>query len=147
MKKLLFIIVMVMVASIGHAQHSNKNIGIVVGAPTGLSFKYWMNRSTAWDVAVAWNLGAKGGAYTHLSYLIHNPSLVNINTSAGTAPLYYGAGVAVSGSSIGVRGVTGLDFLFKNHPLDIFLELSPTFYVVPSTAFDIGVGLGVRYHF
>jgi hypothetical protein len=84
----------------------------------------------------------------HADYLWHNFGLFKV--SKGKLPLYYGlglSGVLASDFVLGVRGVVGLDYMFKGVPLDLFFEAAPTLNLIPGTDFDVGFGLGMRYFF
>jgi hypothetical protein len=48
---------------------------------------------------------------------------------------------------IGVRVPIGLDYLFSDAPIDIFLEIVPILDLAPATEFDLGGGIGIRYWF
>jgi hypothetical protein len=43
--------------------------------------------------------------------------------------------------------VAGLDYLFANTPLDIFLELAPILDLAPKVDFDFNGTIGIRYYF
>jgi hypothetical protein len=48
---------------------------------------------------------------------------------------------------IGARVPVGLDYIFSGTPLDIFVEIVAILDLAPSTDFDIGGGLGIRFWF
>ena len=63
---------------------------------------------------------------------------------------YFGVGgrfLSKSTSRFGVHVPTGLDFLFKKIPIDLFVEVGPIMDLVPSTALDLSLGIGGRYWF
>jgi hypothetical protein len=67
-------------------------LGIMLGEPTGLSAKYWMNEKNAIAGGLAWSL-SHDYLYVHADYLIHNNKLINV--SGTTLPFYYGLGASV----------------------------------------------------
>ncbi len=127
------------------AQSSGNGLGIIVGEPTGIQYKSWINTTKAFDVAVAWS-GKKGNdLYVHADYLIHT----NTVTNKPKIPFYYGFGARVGlgdDVKLGIRGVAGIDFYFDNS-LDLFIEIAPVFNLTPSTAFDVNGAIGLRYFF
>ena len=149
MKKLLTItLFLLMLSSTGLAQDKNFGAGIIFGNPTGLSIKNWMGKTTALQGALAWNFEGKGNLSLTGDYLWHNYSLITV--SKGRLPVYYGVGgdaVFSNDFVFGVRGVVGLDYMISGAPVDIFAEIVPTFYLIPSTSFKFHFGLGVRYFF
>jgi hypothetical protein len=76
---------------------------------------------------------------------------------ARNMPLYFGAGAYFatgtvwphghSTSYVAARFPSGVNYIFRHYPFDIFLEAVPTFYVSPFTALNIHAGLGGRYRF
>ncbi len=132
----------------------NFGLGLIVGEPTGLSWKLWQGDSRAWDGAVAWSFIDDGYLRVHADYLWHDFSLIPVER--GQLPFYFGVGGTLwSGNrahydksfNLGVRGVAGLEYIFPEAPVDIFLELAPTLGLVPETGFDIQGGLGARIFF
>lgn len=146
------------------AQSSGFGAGIMVGEPTGVSVKGWLSADRAIDGGLAWSL--RGASYfsIHADYLFHNMELIKLNK--GRLPLYYGPGVRLrswtgdrywdhgrwygyegSRARLGVRFPVGLDYLPDNSPVDVFLEVAPALDLLPSTSFDIGAAIRVRYWF
>ena len=71
-----------------------------------------------------------------------------IDVDKGILPLYYGVGARflfANDSHLGIRGVIGLNYLFDNVPLDIFLEIVPIFDFIPETELSFNGGIGIRY--
>jgi hypothetical protein len=124
-------------------------LGIVIGEPTGLSFKQWMTSGTALDAAAAWSFEKEGAFHVHVDYLVHQPGLAEADV--GRVLLYAGIGGRVKAeeddSRIGVRIPLGVDYVLAGPPLDVFFEVAPVLDVAPKTAFRINGGIGVRYYF
>ncbi|MEE9501339.1 MAG: hypothetical protein V3V48_04650, partial [Candidatus Aminicenantaceae bacterium] len=53
------------------AQDRGFGLGIILGEPTGVSFKNWVGRREAFDVAVAWSFEGEGAIHIHADYLFH----------------------------------------------------------------------------
>lgn len=127
---------------------SGTGIGFMVGEPTGLSLKSWTGGNNAFDVGLAWSLGRYDAINIHADYLWHNFNLFDVNT--GTMPLYYGIGgrliLAENDAIIGARVPVGINYLFENDPIGLFLEVAPIFNLAPATDFDVDGALGVRFY-
>jgi hypothetical protein len=141
-------------------------LGLMVGAPTGLSGKYFLSESTALDFGVG-GIGyyrGRDGIHLHADHLWHPFSLVS--DPAFELPFYVGVGGRVfkfdedagnnldrDGTVIGVRVPLGIAMDFNRVPLDIFLELTMVFdlFVDYWDDDDFGVdfnpALGLRYWF
>lgn len=150
MKITSFLILVFLMASMTFVQAQEKGfgIGIVVGEPTGVSGKLWLGGQNALDMAAAWSFKGDGNLLLQADYVWHTFNLISV--SSGKLPLYYGIGGRVILSDdplLGVRVPVGLDYMFSGAPVDIFLEIVPILDLIPSTDFDIGGGLGVRYWF
>jgi len=68
-------------------------------------------------------------------------------------PFYFGVGGRIKieegkkEDKIGVRIPVGLDYLFADTPLDIFVEVVPVLDLVPDTDLDFNAAVGIRYLF
>lgn len=127
----------------------DKGLGIIIGDPTGVSFKAWINSKHAFDLALAWTVERNDALHIHGSYLYHNNDFFNPNR--GRMPLYYGIGGRVKANSnrtsVGVRIPFGFEYLFQGAPLGLFLEVAPILDLTPNTELDINSGVGVRFYF
>lgn len=131
------------------AAGSGIGIGAVIGKPTGLTAKVWQGRTNAFDFSVGWSLADDYISFTG-DYVWHNYNLIPV--SRGQFPVYYGMGGAVGigdgpGVGMGVRIVGGLEYLFPDAPLDLFLEVAPVAVIFPNAGVDIHAGLGMRFFF
>lgn len=125
-------------------------LGLYLGEPTGLSAKYWFNRSNAAEGIAAWAF-SQGFLAVSADYLLNFPDLVKIEGE--TFPLYLGAGAIMridmggGGISVGARFPLGALYVFRTVPLEISLEVVPGLYIFPDTQFLAMGGIGVRYCF
>lgn len=121
--------------------------GLMVGEPTGLSFKYWNSSARAIDVGVAWSFEGNDVISLHSDYLWHKWLEVN----SGRLALYYGIGARAlldgSNSVIGARIPVGLNYLLADAPIGFFLEIAPIVDVIPSTDGNAVGGIGARFYF
>lgn len=146
--KLLSVFLLLLFIPITKAQSSGVGLGIIVGEPTGVSFKYWTGSTTAFDAALAWSFIDEGAFHIHGDYLFHNMRLISI--PEGKLPFYYGIGARIKTANktrLGVRVPLGLAYLFQDAPVDIFLEIVPILDLTPETDFGINAALGARYFF
>ena len=122
-------------------------LGLIVGNPTGISFKYFTSTTTAIDAAAAWSFD-KEWMLIHSNYLWHK--FGDINVSKGQLPWFYGLGGWVAfGDDVvaGGRLPVGLEYLFANTNIDIFLEVAAGISVIPDTDFHVDAALGARFFF
>jgi hypothetical protein len=123
-------------------------LGAMVGEPTGITGKAWSNSRTAVDFAFAWSLDPDEEFNFHADYLVHDYTMFNV--TRGKLPLYYGIGgrlVDASDTRLGLRGVIGLDYLFRSSPLDLFFEVAPVLDLTPETEMDMEAAVGMRFYF
>jgi hypothetical protein len=150
MKKIMMIVVLggLIFPSCLAAQDRGVGLGIILGQPTGVSFKVWTARNQAFDVAVAWAFDREEAIHVHADYLFHNFRLFRVEK--GQFVLYYGIGGRIKAESrtrFGIRIPIGLSYLFEDAPLELFFELGPIMDLAPSTLFRMTTGIGIRYYF
>ena len=129
------------------AQKKTFGLGLIIGEPTGVSFKSWMDDKSAVDGAVAWNFGEGGFLHLHADYLYHF-NLIEI--AGGELPFYVGLGARVGFKkdfTLGIRIPLGAEYLFESIPIGIFAEFVPILELIPSTEFKGNFGFGGRFYF
>lgn len=132
------------------AQDKNFGLGVMFGAPTGLSAKYWLSSNNALDFGLAYSfIGNQAGFSLHCDYLYHANGFSNGNIKL---PVYYGFGARLRAvnqdkSFVGARGVIGLVYVDRKIPIDAFIELAPVFNLFPATSLNIDLAIGARYYF
>ncbi len=138
---------------ISQAQDNSKDLGVgfMVGEPTGLTAKSWTGGGNAIDVGVAWSFaGPNDGITLQADYIWHNYDVFS-EVDTGTLPLYYGLGgrmvLGEDDSHLGVRFPIGINYLFEDAPIGLFLEAAPILELAPSTDFDVDGTLGARFYF
>jgi hypothetical protein len=154
---------MVMVALIGLISTSalaqdQLGIGLIVGEPTGLSMKYWLDDEHAVDAAAAWSFWDGHGFQLHADYLWHNFDLLGSAAACDTLPVYYGVGARLKfredngtrddhGATVfGLRVPLGVSYLFDDAPFDIFVEVAPIVDVAPHVDLNFEVAVGLRFY-
>ena len=146
---LVFVILALTVGRL-QAQNRGTGLGVILGEPTGFSFKHWVGGTTAIDAGLAWSVNSDN-VHFHMTYLFHAFNWIKSTDSFGSRlNVYYGIGGRVRAdkrSRAGARGVMGLVYFVKGAPLDVFLEVAPVMDVAPETDLDFNAGLGIRYFF
>jgi len=82
----------------------------------------------------------------HADYLLHSYDILKIRK--GELPLYYGIGARVNfrdKTTVGLRGVVGLEYIPDNIPIDLFLEFAPILNLIPDKKFRFNAAIGIRY--
>lgn len=125
-------------------------LGLILGEPTGISMKLWLDGSTALDGAVSWSLrdNAEDKLHLHADYLWHSFDV--INDDSGLLPIYYGFGGRIifkDETQFGFRVPVGISWLLGGAPLDLFIEVAGIVDIIPETDFDMNAGIGIRYVF
>ena len=126
------------------SRHSNTELGIILGEPTGLSLKVWQSENTAFDAAIAWSFGNNESVHIHADYLRHNW----LDVDSGSLALYYGLGARAllsNDSKFGARIPIELQYILPETRLSLFFEVAPTLNLIPETSFGVSGGIGVRY--
>lgn len=132
-------------------------VGIILGEPTGITAKLYLQDDQAIQAAVG-SAFIGGGLQLHADYVFH-PYILQMRPSF-VLPVYVGPGVRLidyvngrddSSFAIGARVVGGLLFDFKEVPLDAFIEVAGVLEYELSDGAGAGIelnaGAGVRYYF
>jgi hypothetical protein len=150
-KNILFTMVlglMMIIAKPLTAQDHGFGMGLILGEPTGLSAKLWTSSDNAFDFAAAWSFKGDGHLLLQADYVWHFFNLMPV--PSGKLPLYIGIGgrvILADDPRFGIRIPIGIDYLFADAPIDVFLELVPILDLSPETDFGVGGGIGIRYWF
>jgi hypothetical protein len=150
----LFFIFATCLASISFAGHEPLLLGAILGDPTGASAKYDLSQTEVVDAALSWSMGSRTGVQIHGDYLKIMPGRVGAGDT--DLDLYYGIGARMIGIdrdehkgkiSFGPRAPIGLKLELKDPTVEFFGEAAAILDLVPSTAFDLDLGIGARYRF
>ena|SRR3989344_3209678 len=124
-------------------------LGVMIGEPTGLSAKFWLDEISAIDGGVAWSFEGDDSFHIHGDYLFHNFDLL----AADGRPLqfYFGGGARLkfeeANTLFGIRIPVGLAYLFQEQPIDVNVELAPIVDLAPDTDLELNASVGARYYF
>lgn len=149
MKKIIALILLAAFAAGSlHAQRDGLGLGVIVGEPTGVTAKYWIDDRSAFDAAAAWSLEGRSSFHLHGTWLFHRFDLIEVER--GDLPVYYGVGARVKTGGkdrVGVRVPVGIAYHFDNVPVELFGELAPILDIAPSTSLRINAAIGGRWYF
>lgn len=139
-------------------------LGLELGAPTGITGKYFLSADRALDFGVGtiYNYFDRYGLHLYGDYLFHPISLAS--AAEFELPLYIGlggrlwdfedrggAGDPDDAFALGFRVPVGIAFDFNNVPLDIFVQVVPVldfFFGYRRSAYiDLDASVGIRYWF
>lgn len=144
------------------AEKGSLGVGVVIGEPTGVAAKLYLQDDQAIQAALGLAF-VSSGFHVHADYVFH-PWILE-DREAFTLPAYIGPGVrlmqhragrgADDDFRIGPRAVIGMLFDFKEIPLDVFVEVAGVVELRFGSSDDdvngFGValngGLGGRYYF
>jgi len=124
-------------------------VGIIVGSPTGISFRYVLNETNGIDVGLAWSVRKNEYLQINGSYIWSNNAYLQKNYDLPIG-FHYGAGAKmVLGdiTQLGIRGIIGVFHVFSRPLVDLLFELEPGITLIPATSFDIDAILGARIFF
>ncbi|MBW6515911.1 MAG: hypothetical protein K0B81_04745 [Candidatus Cloacimonetes bacterium] len=128
---------------------SKSGIGIILGEPTGISFKMWTSETTAFDAALAYSFADKEHFYVHVNHLWHS----TIDLGETKLPWFWGIGgniryreAAKDKVRVAGRIPLGIYHMFETFPADIFLEVAPGLDVIPEISFSFGAAIGIRFY-
>jgi len=124
-------------------------VGVILGEPTGLSFKQWVNSRTALAGAAAWSFGEESAFHVHLDYLVHTGG--RSDPDVGRLLFYLGIGGRLKAEEddgrLGARVPLGLAYELDDSQIDVFFELAPILDIAPKTELRVNGGFGIRYFF
>lgn len=131
---------------------SGFGVGVILGEPTGLSLKHWLDREQAIDAAAAWSFSGNTSFQFHVDYLFHRYDLLDAAGAGEEFPVYYGVGARVKAKDnddrtlFGIRIPLGITYLFADAPFDIFVEVVPVLDLAPDVDVDINAAIGFRFY-
>ena len=150
-KRILYLIIIILSGTLSPAQDKGYGIGIILGEPTGLSGKYWLNNTNAIDFGLGFSFTHfnNSGIQLHCDYLWN---IYDLFKTSEKFVIYYGPGIKIltggsNDAKLGIRGVAGIGWFIKDAPLDLFFEAAPVVDLIPGTILKIDGGIGARYYF
>lgn len=144
MKKIVLLLLLTFGLSMSYAIE----LGIIVGEPTGVSFRQWHGKSLAMDFQVGWSTRNENFDI-HGAYLFHK----RMGSRVDGKPLtfYYGPGarlkVGNKDTVVGFKFPFGIYYKFKSIPFSLSGELAPGLNIGSETEIDILGGVSFRFIF
>lgn len=126
-------------------------LGVFLGQPTGISFRYGFAKDQSLEAKAAWSFSSKDRDAAFIfqgNWIKEMPDLIEIKDLR--IPFYFGGGAQMELSSefgLGAQIPLGLAYRFKKAPVELCLELDPGMRFIPATAFTLEGGVGCRYRF
>lgn len=148
-KAALALILLAALAGLSYGRDGDVGLGIILGEPTGVSFKMWTGKTVAFDAGAAWSFVNNGTFFQlHGDLLFHNFDLFRVDK--GKMALYYGFGGRVKFAAdtlVSLRVPVGISYEFPKTSIELFFEVVPMLDIVPATEVGIAGGAGFRYYF
>jgi len=150
MKKFLSIItIAVLFTAVAGAQDYRNGIGLRAGFNQGLTFKHFMSGKSAFEGLLAYRWA--GFEITGL-FEVHNTAFdvdrLNWYFGGGAHIGFYGTSYdGGEGTFVGIDGILGLEYNFREVPINISLDWKPAFDFGYSHFFADGGALSLRYIF
>jgi len=133
-------------------------LGLILGEPSGLSAKLFLDARHALDFALDYSL-VDAGLYAHADYLLHFTGGRIRDGGVHRLVPYAGVGGMVGlhdrdkgrghdrDGALGARIPLGIAWMPTSFPIDVFLEVVPGIFLLPETDPGLDASLGLRYFF
>jgi len=132
-------------------------LGAAIGAPSGFAAKLWMGDWSALQMSFGGDLGEHRSIALTVDYVVASHPIESPDDSF-EIPIYMGAGAKFDGDfqdkasvAIGPRAVFGASIVMKELPVDIYVEIAPTFYLLDLNSFSpswaVDGQVGAHYYF
>lgn len=133
-------------AARAQAPRRGLGLGLVIGDPTGLTAKHFLDG----DHAIDGGLGFSDDFALYGDYLWHGWKAFR-QPERGRLAALVGLGLRLEtkkrDDALAVRLVGGASWFDSAQPLEVFFELVPALRLAPSTGTDFDFGLGLRWYF
>jgi len=131
-------------------------IGLMVGEPTAVTGKYFINKNSALDAGLGLSI-LNNGIWLHSDYIYQ---LWDVFDTTQDLPVYFGAGAVLHNREIkndnkdkeskldfGPRVLVGVEFHPEKYRFSFFGEVALNFFILHEIEIAPGLALGVRYYF
>ncbi|MFL5814647.1 MAG: hypothetical protein ACJ763_13815 [Bdellovibrionia bacterium] len=140
-------------------------LGVVLGEPTGITGKYWIDRRSAVDTTLSYSFSDYFLVFA--DYLYHFPGAFGqTNEFVSALNPYVGVGAEIfiqtqdtgnkdrtyfrsdqGSAGFGIRIPLGVEWRPVTVPLGVFAEIAPGVGVIPATYGFVQGGVGIRFYF
>ncbi len=152
-----FVVLAVSAKSVRAERRGDEGIGLMLGNPSGLSGKMWIDENVALDAAFGVD---RGDTDIHASLLFHKfnwsnkspivPVSMQEADERGELPVYFGFGPRLifrDDNEFGLRFPLGISYLPKTTPWEFFFEVAPVLRITQEVGFNGDFAIGARYYF
>lgn len=157
MKRMIVAVCLLALIAPAAAHAGDLGLGVILGSPTGLAFKYQAARRSAFAAHAGWSIIDNPGVHVTADYQYLFPMVFETEegTTVDDLTLYVAAGGRFRFKKIeatddtefhlGLRIGGGAEYRLDR--FGIFLEIVPVVDLVPETDFDLEGGLGFLFYF
>lgn len=145
----LFILLCLLFSSFSVLAQPKLGAGMMLGNPTGVNAKYWLDEDRAVDAGLGFSFGRKTELSVHSDYLFHQKAVLFYN-DIHPLDLYYGVGGRLEfsdGLEMGVRVPVGLTHFIEEKNADVFAEVAPVIDIISKVGIEFHFAIGARYYF
>ena len=143
------------------SQDSNFGIGILLGEPTGVSAKFFLDPKTAIDAGLAYSFDSFFMVFGDYLWHLESPFTVD-NDFTRRLKIYVGGGAGLKFSSkneferirdhddsveVFVRVPVGAEWRPIDPPIGVFVELGPGLKLIPGASAMFFGDIGIRFYF
>jgi len=129
------------------AQSNRYAIGVIFVEPTGLSAKFWLQK-TAIHTACGWSSQRGIPFLLQTDYLFPQINFFQDELSRIFFSFGLGARMTIKHEvHFGIRFPFAIDFISKKAPINLFFEVVPILKLEENAHFDFTGALGIRYLF
>lgn len=144
-------------------QDGSLGLGLILGEPTGITGKYWLQGPSAIDAGLAYSYsdffllyvdylyhfpGAFGDSSQFVSELtpyVGGGGILFIQTGTDVNRAYFNSNQGSAGFAI--RIPLGIEWTPEHAPFGVFVEVAPGVGLVPATFGLFQAGIGARFYF
>ncbi len=144
----LLLSILVLVASTTCFANKDLGVGFILGHPTGVTARKWVEDARSIDAAMGWSFGRDPNLLIQGAYVFHFKDALYFNDQH---PLdaYVGAGGMIDFDDeieLTARLPLGLSYYFNNREAEGFAEFTPVLQLVPKTDFGAQLAFGMRIY-
>lgn len=158
--KIFSLFILTILISIHALSAGDLGVGIIIGEPTGLSLKKWIDADRAFDAGIAWSFSGNNSIHFHADYMVHRFGVLQSLDLPGRSAFYFGLGGRIKliedqiekvgddqQVQLGIRVPLGISYKIADAPIDLFVEVVPVLDLVPDTDIDLNAAIGARFYF
>lgn len=144
------LITILLIASIPAFSQYKNGAGVMLGSPLGVSLAHYTRDGKMIDLVFSFSRGGESFRI-HSDYTFMKKNAFKFEDHS--YHVYYGAGIKyVSGkdgkeNELGIRVPGAIFARMEKAPVEFALEVAPVINVVETTAFELDLGLIIRYMF